>query len=93
MKTPSIKALQKELTRIKSHIDDDMVEFGDSEPSMQVTLACDGTGFALQIGDNSFTGSAYLYQHWGVGTLHRNSNCTDLARELIEQCKELVSWH
>jgi len=91
MKTPTIKELAAELTYATRHIDDDMIAMDDSAPSIDVTLACDETGYALQLGDNSFSGSAYGFRHWGVSGLYRNSNCRDLARDLIEQCRELAA--
>jgi hypothetical protein len=89
MKTPSIKELAAELSHAKRHIEDDMIAMDESAPSIDVTLACDETGFALQLGDNSFSGPAYGFRHWGVAGLYRNSNCRELARDLIGQCREL----
>lgn len=89
IKTPSIRNLQRELTRLKSLVEDDMKEEEDDSPSIYVTLACDETGFALQTGDNSYFGSAYAHKYWGMSTLYRSSNCTDLARDLIDQCVDL----
>lgn len=91
MKTPSIKDLAAALTGIKKHIDDDMRETPDDPPSIDVTLACDDTGYALQTGDNSYSGAAYFHQHWGVGRLYRRTNARELARELINQCRELAN--
>ena len=90
MKRPSIPTLAKALTRIKQHIDDDMREMGDDLPGIDVTLACDENGYALQTGDNSFTGPAYSHKYWGVGRLYRRTNARNLARELIDQCLELA---
>jgi hypothetical protein len=92
MKTPSIKDLAAELSHAKRHIDDDMIAMDETEPSIDVTLACDETGYALQLGDNSYSGSAYGFRHWGVASLYRNTNCRELARDLIEQCRELAAY-
>ena len=91
MKRPSIKELASALIQSKREIENDMIAMDDSLPSIDVTLACDETGYALQLGDNSFHGSAYGYRHWGVATLYRNSNCRDIARDLIDQCKEMLA--
>jgi len=90
MKRPTIKDLAQALTQAKGHIDNDNVREDDTLPSIDVTLSCDERGFALQLGDNSFTGSAYSFKHWGVGTLYRRTNCRDLAKDLIDQCQELA---
>jgi|688.fasta_scaffold218520_2 hypothetical protein len=91
MKTPTIKDLAAELAYARRHIDDDMIAMDETAPSIEVTLACDETGYALQLGDNSFSGPAYSFRHWGVASIYRNSNCRELARDLIEQCRELAA--
>jgi len=89
---PTQRELQKELTRLKNYIDPDCIELDEDKPSMEITLAADSTGYALQTGDNSFTGPAYGFQHWAVVWLYSDSNCLDLAKDLIEQVKELASY-
>ena len=101
IKLPTVKSLSTELKRLKSSIEDDMVDwetareaerFGEkANPSMEITLGSDESGYGLQTGDNSFTGSAYGFRHWGVACLYRNSNCRYLARDLINQCRELAA--
>ena len=93
MKYPTIKDLASALSDAKRHIDDAMVIEDDSIPSIDVTLACGPTGYALQLGDNSFTGSAYSFPFWGVSALYRRTNCRDLARDLIEQCRDLAACY
>ena len=88
LKTPPIRQLQKTLTAYKNDIDDDYVGIDEDKPSIDVTLACDDRGHALQTGDNSYMGAAYHYEYWAVGSLYRNSNCRELAQDLIEQCRE-----
>jgi len=92
IQTPTIKDLAAALTDAKRHIDDDMIREDESLPSIDVTLACDENGYALQLGDNSYTGSAYSFRHWGVSTLYRRTNCRELARDLIEQCRDLAAY-
>jgi len=91
MQLPTIGDLAKALTNIKMFIDDDMRETNDDLPSIHVTLACGEKGYALQMSDNSYTGAAYSFPHWGVGTLYRRTNSRDLARDLINQCRDLAS--
>ena len=88
---PSIRELQTCLTGLKTEIDDNNIAEDDENPSIDLTLACDKNGYALQTGDNSYTGCAYGYSFWGVSSLYRNSNCTELAKDLIEQCLELAA--
>lgn len=93
IRRPSIRELQVCLTSLKAEIQDDYSASDDPddlEPGMQVTLACDERGYALQTGDNSYSGPAYSYTFWGVGSLYRNTNCTELAKDLIDQCLELA---
>jgi hypothetical protein len=85
MQLPTIKELAKALTDIKRFIDRDVRE-------IDVTLAADERGYALQAGDNSFTGAAYSFRHWGVGVVQRRTNSRELAKDLINQCRELASY-
>jgi len=91
----TIKEVSAWLRDLKREITDDMIggEWGcDSKvPYMDVTLAWSGDkdDWTIQSGDNSFTGSAYHYRHWAVGTLQRRTNTRELARELISEAYEL----
>lgn len=63
----------------------------DDEPSMQVTFATtDGTEWAMQTGDNSYTGSCYSFEHWAVLTLDRESDCEALANHAANELYEMV---
>ena len=92
---PSIKELAKELAQIKRTIDwsDIGASYGsydgDFEPSLQITLGFDDSGYALQTGDNCFTGCAYGYKYWSVDYLHKHSNCLSLAKDIIRYAREL----
>jgi hypothetical protein len=82
------------LERIQTRIDDDCRAFEDSEePGIQVTLACndDGTEYALQTGDNSYTGEAYSFPHWAVDGVYWDSDCAELADELLAQLGDLLA--
>jgi hypothetical protein len=86
--------LVAELERLKGTIGDEYrAPFDDDGPSMQVTLGMndDASGYALQTGDNSFTGAAYGFPHWGVDTLTRESDAAAVANGLIDQCEDLIS--
>ena len=68
------------------HIDDDFVGPDDDGPVMQVTIASDdGDEWTYQTGDNSFMGSCYHYRFWGTCWLERDSDCADLARDMVDQ--------
>ena len=85
---PKIKDVEKELKAIKKYeIDPDISE-------LDVTLAWldKETGnkeWTIQIGDNSFMGSAYFFEYWAVGTLTRRTNCRELAKDLINELENL----
>ena len=58
----------------------------DDTPAMQITIATtDGEEWSYQTGDNSYTGGAYSYRYWGVGSLARDDNPRDVAEQLLEQ--------
>lgn len=87
----TIKAVSEILRSLKRYIDDDMTGEDSTVPYMDVTLAWSGDkdDWTVQSGDNSFSGSAYFYRHWAVGTLQRRTNTRELARELIDEAYEL----
>lgn len=65
----------------------------DNTPGMQVTIGAsvneDGSlSWSYQTGDNSYTGGAYGHPFWGVVSLYRRSNCSDLAKEAVDQIAE-----
>lgn len=61
----------------------------DTIPGMLVTIGAkdteDGIDWNYQTGDNSFTGGAYGYADWAVVSLHRRSNCQELADDIYDQ--------
>ncbi len=88
-KYPTVKAIRTALIACKKYIDDDMVAEDDTLPSIDITLGANEFGeWAVQTGDNSYTGNAYGFQNWAVTTLYRRDNSAKMARYLIEQLKE-----
>ena len=86
---PSIKRLAAALVILKRGIGDDFRAYEyDEEPGIQVTLGFDEVGWALQSGDNSYTGSAYLYRNWVVNGVYRDTNCYKLAKRMIEEARD-----
>ena len=65
----------------------------DEEPGIQLTLACNdnGTEYATQTGDNSYTGSAYSFPHWAVTGVYKDSDPDAVADELLDQLSDLVA--
>jgi UDP-N-acetylglucosamine 2-epimerase len=91
-------AFKKEITNLlmslKCDIEDDFRAYEDDElPGMLITVGGealkDGIAWSYQTGDNSFTGGAYGYQQWAVVSLHRRSNCKELAKDIYEQLFDL----
>lgn len=75
---------------IKGIADDDRTDSEAEEPSQSITVGWDpakGT-WGIQVGDNSFTGTAYSYPVWQVAYLSRESDAEDIAREIIEGLSE-----
>lgn len=66
----------------------------DSAPSMQVTIGApaDLYEWSYQTGDNSYSGGAYRFPHWGVITLYRRSNCGALADDAIGQILDVSEF-
>ena len=94
MKLPKIKEIRALLVSLKKDIGDDYrASFDDDEdnmPGMSVTVGADEEGnWSYQTGDNSYTGGAYGMPFWGVISLYRRSNSTELARDIVNQIAEL----
>ena len=88
--------LVQELTRIQSTIDSNCI-LDDGSIGIDVTLGVDDTGteYAIQTGDNSFSGPIYIYEHWAVSSITPDMDKDDInnvAMELIYQVKELVLY-
>ena len=80
---------------VKLDIEDDYRAFEEDEiPGIQLTIGYDPREdeWSFQTGDNSFMGSAYHYPIWGVVGVYRNSNCRDLAQDIIDQIEEQINW-
>ena len=89
MKLPLIKDVRRLLIDLK---DDICMDERHSPGELEVTIGADDNGnWGWQTGDNSFSGGAYCYPHWGVVTLTRRSNCTELARDVVDQIADAIS--
>lgn len=93
MRTPPIEEIRRLLVALKKQIGDEYRADEEIEvPSMLVTVGCDDNGrWGYQTGDNSFTGGAYGFPHWGIWTLTRTDNCRDAAVNIISQLQESQS--
>ena len=80
------------LTRaIKQDIQDDYLAFeGDEVPGIQLTIGWTPETDDLVISDRrqQFTGGAYGHPIWAVAGVYRDSNCLDIAKDLINQLYE-----
>ena len=80
-----IKALVPQVQSILENYLPDTHESVDAE-TLQMTFASDDLqAMAFQSGDNSFSGACYGLKHWGVVELGTDSDCEELAIEVVEQ--------
>jgi len=89
---PELTALLKELQK---DIGDEYRAYeDDEEPGMHITIATDDSlkSWGYQTGDNSFTGACYHYPYWGIGALYRETDCAELASELIESLTDVMEF-
>ena len=86
------KDVYRLLVSLKKQIDDDCRGKGMETPSMDITFGYDGESWGWQTGDNSYLGGAYGYRNWYVITLTRKSNCKELAKEVVEDLKDQLSF-
>ena len=89
---PTISELAALIRDLKKDIGDDYRctdDPDDKTPGMCLTIGADEEGWSYQTGDNSYTGGAYGYAHWGVGHIYRNSNSREVARNILDDLAEL----
>lgn len=91
MKYPTIKELSELIREIKPQIEAEYLVDGETVPGIDLTIGYDPKSgdWSYQTGDNSYSGSAYHYPDWAVCRVYRRSNSTELARDLIDQLKDL----
>ena len=79
---------------VKSDIQEDYRAYEDDEyPGILLTIASNnlnGDDWGFQTGDNSYSGGAYHYHFWGVAGVYQDSNCRDVAKDLVSQVKYAI---
>lgn len=50
------------------------------------------TLYGYQTGDNSYTGGAYGYNHWGVVEIDDESDPEEVVEDICEQLSELLAY-
>ncbi len=89
----NIRDVARLVKQVKTDIDDDYRAYDDDDrPGIQLTIAANTMNgdWVYQTGDNSYTGAAYHYQFWGVTGVYRDSNCLEVAKDLVEQVKTQI---
>lgn len=95
-KYPTKKEMYELIRDLKGDIMDDYrctdQDMDDETPMMTVTIGLDPEdgSWGYQTGDNSYTGGAYGYHYWAVVDIHRRSNSSEVAREILDQFGELL---
>lgn len=83
------------LESLKPNIGDDFRASDDPDdetPGMCVTIASDDGGeWNYQTGDNSFLGGCYGFRNWGVGRLYRDSDCREVAVDMVDEVFEGIA--
>jgi hypothetical protein len=92
-KTPTIRELYSVVRAVKQQIDPDCRAYEEDEvPGMLLTVGiADDNSWDYQVGCNQYHGSAYFYPYWVVTSVHRDSNCRDIARYIKEEWAQLPS--
>jgi hypothetical protein len=91
------RKLRTELARLVRNVREDISsEYrafeGDEKPGIQLTVGARHDSWSFQTGDNSFSGGAYGYPHWGVIGVYRDTNSFEAADDLIGQLDELGAF-
>jgi len=95
LKGMTLKDITALVVAIKGDIEDDFRAYDDDEePGILLTVGYDPeeTAWNFQTGDNSFTGGAYGFPHWGVCGVYRDSDCREVARDIISQIEETIYY-
>ena len=95
MPTPTKTELTRLCLAVKSDISDEYRAFeDDDEAGIQLTVAesIKLKEWTFQTGDNSYFGPCYAYPHWAVVGVYRDSNCAELAAELINKLGEAADY-
>jgi len=91
----NIKEIKNLLIDLKQNICDDYRcsdDPDDGVPGMVVTIATkDGNEWGYQTGDNSYSGACYFYPKWSVIYLYRDSNCLELARDTVNELRDMIA--
>ncbi len=91
---PTIEDLSALIRSIKPDICDEYVDEPDGTPYIDLTIGAHVSkpGWSYQTGDNSFTGGAYGYPHWGVVSVTRDCNAQELARDIQSQLLDAFGY-
>ena len=93
VKFPTLKAMYNAVRYAKDEIHDDYrCDDETDKPSIRLTIGFspDTGDWDSQTGDNSYSGPAYFHPHWAVVDIFRNSNCKELANDILSQLHDLV---
>jgi hypothetical protein len=62
---------------------------------IDITVASNGVDqydWGFQLGDNSYTGQCYFYNHWAIGTIDNETDNEELANDLLDQLEEALAY-
>ena len=70
----------------------DLQEDAQEYDGLEITFAVndDGSAWAYQTGDNSFTGACYSLPWWAVSTIVYGNDVRDVIDEIIEQLEDYL---
>lgn len=81
--------LTARLIALKVQIEDTFVADGETVPGLDITLgvSLDPDSWAVQTGNNCYTGVAYGHPIWATGRLYRRTNSGGMAHDLLQQIR------
>lgn len=65
-----------------------------ADVGMELTVSApdDLSDYAWQTGDNSYSGGAYAFPHWGIATLTRDADPDSIAAEIVSQIADAAYY-
>ena len=87
---PSVAELASLVSDVKKDIRDaNEQDEEDDVPGIHLTVGADGKGkWSYQTGDNSYSGGAYGFRHWGQCDVYPGTNPREAAQEILGELRE-----
>lgn len=88
VKSSTVESLKNVVENMWGFWKEDVAKY--SELSVTFGIDSNGEEWAFQTGDNSFTGTAYLFPNWAVITLYPESDKESVIEWVLDEWEDLL---